>query len=110
LRAQRNVTAGFVAGCGERKASRERIVCNKSKAIGASHCNAILINAGTDLLQFVNTPRRALADAKSSGSESSYMLVLFSTTLDRCLATVRMISHLVADLTERRASDRPMAR
>jgi hypothetical protein len=86
------------------------IVCNKTKAVGARRCNTILINAGGDLLQFVNTPRRALADAKSPTNKSRCASILFSAALDRWLAIVRRVSDLVARLTERRATDRPMAR
>jgi hypothetical protein len=53
----------------------------QAKVIGALRRYTALINAGADLLQFVNTPQRALADAKSPGSRSPFMPVLFSVAL-----------------------------
>jgi 2-iminoacetate synthase ThiH len=88
----------------------ERIVCNKTKAIGARRCNTILINAGVDPSQNSQRAERTLAAAKSPAHESLCAPVLFSAALNRWLAVVRRISHFVARLTELREADRPMAR
>jgi hypothetical protein len=85
----------------------ERIVCNKTKAIGARRCNTILINAGADPSQYGQRAERTFAAAKSPAHESLCAPVLFSAALNRWLAFVRRISHLVAHLTEQRATDRP---
>ena len=86
-----------------------RIVCNKTKAIGARRYNTILINAGADPSQNSQRAERTLAAAKSPAHESLCAPVLFSVALDRWLAVVRRISHFVAVLTELRKADRPMA-
>src|SRR6202163_1888313 len=88
----------------------ERIVCNKTKAIGARRCNTILINAGAGPSQNSQHAERTLAAAKSPAHESLCAPVLFSAALNRWLPAVRRISHLVARLMELREADRPMAR
>jgi hypothetical protein len=102
LRAQRNVTAGFVAG---------RAHClQQDESDWSRCCNTILINAGADPSQNSQRAERTLAAAKSPAHESLCAPVLFSAALDRWLAVVRRISHFVARLTELREADRPMAR
>jgi hypothetical protein len=110
LRTHRSATAGFVAGRGERDPSRERIVCNKTKAIRARRCNTISINAGTDRSQNSQRAERTLVAAKSPAHESLCAPVLLSAPLNRWLAVLRRISQFVARLAELREADRPMAR
>jgi hypothetical protein len=62
----------------------ERIVCNKTKAIGARRCNTILINAGADLSQNGQRAERRPAAAKSPAHESlctSFAVVTRSTNV-----------------------------
>jgi hypothetical protein len=59
----------------------------------------ILINAGADPSQNIQRAERTLAAAKLPAHESLYAPVLFSAALNRWLAVVRRISHLVGRLT-----------
>jgi hypothetical protein len=43
----------------------ERIVCNKTKAIGARRCNTILINAGADPSQNSQRAERTLSTKRT---------------------------------------------
>jgi hypothetical protein len=62
----------------------------QTKAFGARRGYTALINAGADLLQFVNTPRRALAEVDYSvnGISEAGQLILSGTVKAYAIATV----------------------
>jgi hypothetical protein len=67
LGAQRNVTAGSVAGYGWRNALASALFATDESDWSAPPQHSF-VKVVADLLQFVNTPRRAFSDAKLPGS------------------------------------------